>query len=111
MSNSAKWYRFDQNNSGGFYLGTDEEGVGGRVYVQAFSPKQARERFEALNPYVCELGFVHGRDCECCGGRWYADEEVEEDFLSPRSWGSEGTFAHPLDGPFYRVEGVASSDE
>jgi hypothetical protein len=104
MSNSAKWYRFEQNNSGGSYLGRDEEGLGQRVFVQANSPEHAVQRFEALNEYVCRLGFQDDRDCECCGGRWWGPEDVEQ--LNVPKWlGDNGCFAHPLGGPFYRVEG------
>lgn len=59
-----KWYRFDQNNSGGSFA---EPAL--NVIVKAKNAEEA-------NKIAVESGFVYfdpefKKDCECCGNRWY----------------------------------------
>lgn len=64
---ALRWYLFNQNNSGGRFerdLYVDE-----RVFVQAYSAEEANEIAEGLGIYFD--GCSDGRDCSCCGDRWY----------------------------------------
>lgn len=59
------FFNFRQNNSGGFWSGPRN------VVVRADSPQQANQK--ALDSGVVYFNGVRdGRDCECCGDRWYA---------------------------------------
>lgn len=62
-----KWYDFSQNNSGGRFHYTNK--VGTHVYIQATS--QAEATAKALEAGVYFDGCAEGRDCKCCGDRWY----------------------------------------
>jgi hypothetical protein len=63
MSNvtTLKWFHFDQNNSGGYFITNDV--VAEDVYIQAENAEQAVARAKAIfAPYSAY--------CECCGERW-----------------------------------------
>jgi len=75
------WFFFDQNNSGGYFTPPARN-----VLIAADSMEEARERLEAQDGYTSAY-------CECCGGRWYADEinKVEMarrlmDWADPEHW-------------------------
>ena len=58
---TLKWFHFDQNNSGGYFIVNDT--VAEDVYIQAENAEQATVRAEAiLEPY--------SEYCHCCGERW-----------------------------------------
>ena len=58
------FYTFSQNNSGGFYDGPKY------VCVEASSLEEAVSR--ALETGIVYFhGVSDGRDCGCCGDRWY----------------------------------------
>ena len=56
------YYRYDQNNSGGFYYQSDY--LDKVVFVEAKNVEQANRRMK-------ELGFFDLSYCECCGQRFY----------------------------------------
>ena len=56
------YYRYNQNNSGGFYY--QSEHLDKVVFVEAKNVEQANRR-------VKELGFFDLSYCECCGERFY----------------------------------------
>jgi hypothetical protein len=58
-SNDYLHYVFQQNNSGGYYVGPDE------FVVTAFSLDEAWEILKAQSWYTDEY-------CECCGTRWHS---------------------------------------
>ena len=64
------FYRYMQNNTGGFFVGPQE------LIVEASSPEEAEARAVAAGVYFD--GVAAERDCECCGDRWsrYADEHA-----------------------------------
>ena len=66
MSN-LNWYLFDQNNSGGSFIVNDK--VCHRLFIEAESFDDAVEKAEELGCYWD--GVADGRDCPCCGDRWY----------------------------------------
>lgn len=61
------FYTFEQNNSGGHFVLTDD--LTHFVIVEAKSEEEACEKLIALGAYFdgCEAGM----DCRCCGDRWY----------------------------------------
>lgn len=67
-----KWWVFDQNNSGGYFIKNDD--VDHYVAIQAVDANHARNRaydiFEDYSEY-----------CECCGERWsfWVDDEDGKD--------------------------------
>ena len=67
-----KFFRFQQNNSGGFFNVTDK--LCRNLYIEAHSYNEAREKATDMGVYFngCDIGI----DCSCCGDRWddYADE-------------------------------------
>lgn len=66
---SFKWWVFDQNNSGGYFIQNDD--VTHYVAIQAVDVKHAQARAE-------DIFCGYSEYCDCCGERWsldYADEE------------------------------------
>lgn len=62
-----KWYEYDQNNSGGEWL---KPAV--HVFIQAEDGGEADARAATVGIYFD--GCSDGRDCSCCGDRWYSSE-------------------------------------
>lgn len=62
-----KWYCYDQNNSGGSFR---KPAV--HMFVEAESWVEADERAVTVGVYFD--GCSDGRDCSCCGDRWYSSE-------------------------------------
>lgn len=58
------FFNFRQNNSGGFYIGPKN------VLVRADTAEQANKKAVASG-HVYFYGVRDGKDCECCGNRWY----------------------------------------
>jgi hypothetical protein len=68
---ALKWYEYSQNNTGGTFILDD--GVAKYVFIQATSPEEANTKAEEIGIYF--YGVLDGRDCECCGDRWYKPYE------------------------------------
>ena len=86
------FYRFSQNNTGGFYVGPQE------LIVEASSVEEAEARAVAAGVYFD--GVAAERDCDCCGDRWFRDpdafasrEEAIASILDTRQ--------HEADSPVY----------
>lgn len=61
------FYLFSQNNSGGiFHRDHDVDEI---VIIEAENADEANEKAEEIGIYFD--GCDAGRDCECCGDRWY----------------------------------------
>lgn len=75
---TTKLYAFDQNNT----FGSFDAGVGHTVLIEASTAEEANQRAEQVGVYFDGVGL--GRDCECCGSRWYrADESAARPFARP----------------------------
>jgi len=62
-----KYFHYSQNNSGGsFHI---DESVAHHVIIEAYTPEEANERAQDIGIYF--NGCDDGRDCSCCGDRWY----------------------------------------
>lgn len=58
------FYHFRQNNSGGYF-----DDMPAHVFIEAENAEQANE--DAIKLGIYFDGVRKGRDCECCGDRWY----------------------------------------
>jgi hypothetical protein len=72
----TKFFCFHQNNSGGSW----KKGMPMYLIVEAVDAEDANRRAENAGAYF--NGCDDGRDCSCCGDRWYAkwrdDEGTDE---------------------------------
>lgn len=68
----TKFYTFSQNNSGGYFIEDDINGICEEVIVEAKNANEAWDRLQKIGDKVS--GFYNY--CECCGERWssYMDE-------------------------------------
>jgi hypothetical protein len=64
-----KWFKLDQNNSGGWFAGNYNE-----IYIFANSKEEAQTILEKQDWYTDSF-------CECCGERWDDPEEVDAESL------------------------------
>jgi hypothetical protein len=77
MTDETRFFTFDQNNSGGVFDLTDD--VTHWVIIEAEDAAEANAKLEHLGGYFD--GCESGRDCSCCGDRWYA--QMDEDAGEP----------------------------
>ena len=61
------FYGFNQNNSGGVFK--INKNVTVNVFIEADSANKANDIAESVGIYFD--GVAVGRDCDCCGDRWY----------------------------------------
>lgn len=98
------YYKFVQNNSFGVYEINDEAGIGRIVWVEAASENDALERAEKIGLYF--NGVEEGKDCPCCGDRWYAPWEEEDkpkiDQEFDFNW-HKTIYIHHLNGTIERI--------
>ena len=72
------FYTYRQNNSGGDFVVDKKRGIAQYVIIEADSAKKADLKAEQIGLYF--EGTDYGRDCRCCGDRWYrADDGMDED--------------------------------
>jgi hypothetical protein len=93
------YYEFLQNNSGGHRELEPTKGIGMTVLIEAMNDKHANARAEAIGIYFD--GVRAGRDCDCCGNRWYrADGKWEYDDWKIHSpmYHARPSYVHHLDG-------------
>ncbi len=69
-------FQFRQNNSGGQYMGPKF------VVVKADDADQANQIAQDQGPVYFD-GVADGRDCDCCGDRWYPVHDFNADDI----WG------------------------
>ena len=108
----TKFYTFSQNNSGGSFVNSDLEGISEYVIIEALNAENANNRAEEIGIYFD--GCDDGRDCDCCGDRWYSTdnndgEEVPSIYGKPlenmeKSGYRNNCFVHYLDGTFKKIE-------
>jgi len=68
-----RFFEFSQNNSGGRFEIDEAKGIGSSVYIEARTANEANEKAERIGIYFD--GVDEGRDCECCGDRWFRASE------------------------------------
>lgn len=74
---AKKWFHFHQNNSGGVMMGPID------IYVRAKSAEKANEKAEKYGG-VYFHGCREGKDCSCCGDRWWRAEDYDAEDNPPR---------------------------
>jgi hypothetical protein len=79
------FFTFNQNNSGGGFDFDKDEGITHNVIIEADDAKGANQR--ALDIGLYFEGCADGRDCSCCGDRWYPQYEDREGDEVPSIWG------------------------
>lgn len=104
------FFHFSQNNSGGSFNFDEKDGITHHVIIEAHNRDDAIERAKNIGIYFD--GVEKGRDCECCGDRWYVpwtDDGDEHpsvygtpltEFIPKILWMDEGreTCVHYMDG-------------
>jgi hypothetical protein len=89
------FYEFKQNNTGGHF--DFDKYVGYAVIVEADSPEQANYRATEELPLYFD-GCSMGRDCSCCGDRWYQLYDSDEGAAVPSLYGEP--LPHESKAPF-----------
>lgn len=87
-----KFYAFHQNNSGGRFTFDKKAGITHIVIIEAPNAEAANDRAEQIGLYF--NGCDEGRDCNCCGDRWFQVYGEGDDV--PSHYGSpieDGKFA------------------
>jgi len=71
------FYTYNQNNSGGKFRFVENR-ISHFVIIEAADGAEADERAQEIGIYF--NGCADGRDCKCCGDRWYPsyDEGTEK---------------------------------
>jgi hypothetical protein len=98
------FFIWNQNNSGGHFVVDDN--LTWRVVIEADTYKQAE--YKALNLGIYYNGCDDGRDCSCCGDRWYNGSELDtenqtlveylQEYADEYGWESPSVIIHYADG-------------
>ena len=100
------FYIYDQNNSGGSFYVDKSRGIGHKVFIEANTEEEARNKALSIGIYF--NGVDSGEDCDCCGDRWpdYADRKdyIAREDLS-RGIFNDQYFIHYGDGTVEHVDG------
>ena len=110
MSAKTKFFHFDQNNSGGYFVRDDQYGICESVIIEAETAKKAFSQLEEIGENVPGM-FTF---CDCCGERWsdwLDDSEGTDDpmiYNTPIEKVEASTFRskcfiHYVDGTFKEV--------
>lgn len=73
-----KWFTYDQNNSGGFFIDNDQ--VSHLICIQANTAEEANAKAQNIVTYYSDF-------CECCGERWYICEREGDGADVPSQYG------------------------
>lgn len=86
------YYSFDQNNSGGYCLFNEKDGISDCIVVEAYSESQANDLFDKIVENYSSY-------CPCCGERWYGIGMESESIngLELETY-TRPVFIHYLDG-------------
>lgn len=109
---NTKFYAYNQNNSGGSFDISEKDGICEYVIIEALDAAHSNKRAEEIGLYF--NGCDTGRDCSCCGDRWYEAGESEGRKV-PSIYGEpcagmekssyrKSCFIHYLDGKIEKVE-------
>lgn len=107
------FYTYSQNNSGGSFRISDEEGICEYVIIEALNSAHADTRAESIGLYFD--GCDEGIDCPCCGDRWYEQASYEKGYEVPsiygrpadqeiKSWYRNRCFVHYLDNTIKEIK-------
>lgn len=103
----TKFYKFDQNNSGGHFIKDAARGIGPKLWIEATDVAHAIARAEQIGLYWD--GVAAGQDCGCCGDRWstpWKDEGEESVSPDPKydfTW-FDTVYVHRMDGTIEQIK-------
>lgn len=80
------FYTYIQNNSDGEFVYNEKAGIAQYVIIEAGSSDEADYRAERIGLYF--YGVYNGRDCSCCGDRWYTTSDFSA-YSVPSLYGRE----------------------
>lgn len=97
-----QWFSYHQNNSGGDFIVDEDDLIAPYVIIQATDGEDANRR--ALMHGLYFDGIEKGRDCECCGDRWYAVWRDDEGMGEPTAYTHE-PLEETVDGYWFAKPG------
>lgn len=103
------FYAFIQNNSGGRFHREHADGISHYVVVEGQDYEEIIRRAETIGLYFD--GCESGRDCSCCGDRWYrpwGDSELTE---TPTIYGVEVSSGDYVDQSGYGTPWIKDGPE
>ena len=80
------FFDYRQNNTGGSFVSDHVAGISLTVIVEAADWREANERAEMIGLYFD--GCSDGRDCSCCGDRWYPKSDWDKGDEVPSVYGN-----------------------
>lgn len=109
---NTKFYTFNQNNSGGYFIDDDIAGLSEYVIIEALNAKEAWDKLCSVIDSSMEDAWSY---CGCCGERWsnfIDDEDGNKEpciYGEPLSEVKKGLFrkdatVHYSDGTFKKFE-------
>jgi hypothetical protein len=108
----TKFFTYNQNNSGGYFVEDHKLGLCEYVILEAETAKQAWEKLESIIDASEENAWNY---CGCCGERWWNSEDDEDGTDTPTIFGTpiedkeksmfrEIAYIHYIDGTFKKHE-------
>lgn len=103
----TKFFTFDQNNSGGYFVENDEYGVCEYVIIESDTAENACSKLELIGQNVSGFDAY----CPCCGERWCSWMDESDGKNQPEIYGEsvdtvekgifrKRCFVHYMDGTF-----------
>lgn len=89
MKNNKIFFDYTQNNTGGNF--TVDKKLCHRILIEADSQEKANIIAKDMGIYF--NGVSLGRDCECCGDRWYIPDKI----IFPLKWDEKTYFENVED--------------
>ena len=106
-----KFYTFDQNNSGGYFIEDYELGIGEYIIIEAETAEKANEQLDIIGNRMGESFWDY---CSCCGTRWggVSDSDGKDTpmiysksvYEEKTSWCEKVACIHYADGRIETVE-------
>lgn len=101
----TKFFEYIQNNSGGEFHIDKKRGIGEIVIIEAVNADHANRIAERKGLYF--NGVDEGKDCDCCGDRWYPQTRHSYFLLPKRQYFfNKSTYIHFLDGKIFEIKGA-----
>lgn len=79
MKTETKFYNFNQNNSGGYFVEDDNRGICEEIIIEALSAKEAIEKLKTIGETMDSFWSY----CRCCGERWSTLIDDEDGTIEP----------------------------
>ena len=83
----TRFFNFNQNNTGGSF--DEDEDLDTEVIIEAYDPEDVNNRAREIGIYFD--GCSDGRDCGCCGDRWYPVSDNDKGTKKPEIYSKDIT--------------------